>query len=63
MCIDDTAIIGSANWTTASRANNEVGALIDLISAGREKLEAMFEERMATGLALREALKVHAQPT
>eukprot|EP00969_Alexandrium_andersonii_P038794 1700276-Alexandrium_andersonii.AAC.1 len=63
MCIDDTAIIGSANWTTASRANNEVGALVDLNSVGREKLEAMFEEWMATGLPLREALKVHAQQT
>eukprot|EP00969_Alexandrium_andersonii_P003887 168424-Alexandrium_andersonii.AAC.1 len=63
MCIDDTGIIGSANWTTASRANKAVGVLIDLNSAGREKLMAMFEEWMANGLALREALKVHAQQT
>eukprot|EP00969_Alexandrium_andersonii_P305562 13506911-Alexandrium_andersonii.AAC.1 len=57
MCTDDAGSIGSANWTTASRANNEVGALIDLNSAGRERLMAMFEEWMASGLALREALK------
>eukprot|EP00969_Alexandrium_andersonii_P031611 1380763-Alexandrium_andersonii.AAC.1 len=63
MRVHDTAIIGSANWTTASRANNEVGALVDLNPAGREKLEAMFEEWMATGLPLHEALKVHAQQT
>eukprot|EP00969_Alexandrium_andersonii_P104220 4599873-Alexandrium_andersonii.AAC.1 len=63
MCIDDTAITGSANWTTASRANNEVGVLLDLNSAGREQLVAMFEDWMATGVALREALRVHAQQT
>eukprot|EP00969_Alexandrium_andersonii_P110230 4864004-Alexandrium_andersonii.AAC.1 len=47
--VDDAAIVGPCNWTTASRANNEVGALIDLNSAGRERLEGMFEEWMSSG--------------
>eukprot|EP00969_Alexandrium_andersonii_P000870 38461-Alexandrium_andersonii.AAC.1 len=63
MRVDDAAIVGSCSWTTASRANNEVGALIDLNAAGRKRLEAMFEEWMASGTRLREALKVHAQQT
>eukprot|EP00969_Alexandrium_andersonii_P126146 5576476-Alexandrium_andersonii.AAC.1 len=63
MCIDDLAIIGSCSRTTASRANNEVGELIDLNSAGRDRLETMFEEWMASGAPLREALKAHAQQT
>eukprot|EP00969_Alexandrium_andersonii_P004958 215222-Alexandrium_andersonii.AAC.1 len=25
LCADDCAIIGSCNWTTASRANHEIG--------------------------------------
>eukprot|EP00969_Alexandrium_andersonii_P292146 12912758-Alexandrium_andersonii.AAC.1 len=63
MCIDDMAIIGSCSWTTAWCANNEVGQLIDLNSAGRDRRETMFEEWMASGVPLREALKVHAQQT
>eukprot|EP00969_Alexandrium_andersonii_P012313 537336-Alexandrium_andersonii.AAC.1 len=63
MCVDAAAIIGSANWATASRADSEVGVLIDLKPAGHEKLVAMFEEWMASGLALRGVLKVHAQQT
>eukprot|EP00969_Alexandrium_andersonii_P301527 13329314-Alexandrium_andersonii.AAC.1 len=60
MRVDDAAIIGSCSWTTASRANNEVGALIDFNAAGRERLEAMFEEWMASSTPLREALKEHS---
>eukprot|EP00969_Alexandrium_andersonii_P292723 12937777-Alexandrium_andersonii.AAC.1 len=63
MCIDDLAITGSCNRTTASRANDEHGVLIELNSAGRDRLEAMFEEWMAFGVPLREALTVHAQQT
>eukprot|EP00969_Alexandrium_andersonii_P091944 4058572-Alexandrium_andersonii.AAC.1 len=43
MCIVDVAIIGPCSWTTASRANNEVGVLLDLDSAGGDRLETMFE--------------------
>eukprot|EP00969_Alexandrium_andersonii_P177112 7831640-Alexandrium_andersonii.AAC.1 len=57
-CIDNAAIVGPCSWTTASRANNEVGAQIDLNSAGRGKLEAMYEEWMAPGLPLRDAPQV-----
>eukprot|EP00969_Alexandrium_andersonii_P134059 5930191-Alexandrium_andersonii.AAC.1 len=63
MCVDDLAIIGSCSWTTASRENNELGVLIELNAAGRDRLETMFEEWMASGVPLREALKVHAQQT
>eukprot|EP00969_Alexandrium_andersonii_P118959 5260125-Alexandrium_andersonii.AAC.1 len=57
MCVDDLAIVGPCNWTTASRANNVVGALIDLNSAGRDRLETKFEEWMTSGVPLRGALK------
>eukprot|EP00969_Alexandrium_andersonii_P154229 6818225-Alexandrium_andersonii.AAC.1 len=57
MCIDDLAIIGSCNWATASRANYEIGVLMELNAAGRDRLEAMFQEWMALGVPLREALK------
>eukprot|EP00969_Alexandrium_andersonii_P060326 2656699-Alexandrium_andersonii.AAC.1 len=63
MCIDDCEIIGSCNWTTASRANNEVGMLVDLSPAGREQLENMFDGWMATGTALRDVVPAHAQQT
>eukprot|EP00969_Alexandrium_andersonii_P314467 13891975-Alexandrium_andersonii.AAC.1 len=67
MCIDDCAIIGSCNWATASRANNEVDMLVDLSPAGREQLESnwksMFDGWMAAGTALRDAAPVHAQQT
>eukprot|EP00969_Alexandrium_andersonii_P243277 10746164-Alexandrium_andersonii.AAC.1 len=42
MRVDDAAIVGSADWTVASRANDEVGVLVDLNSAGRDGLEAML---------------------
>eukprot|EP00969_Alexandrium_andersonii_P015443 675148-Alexandrium_andersonii.AAC.1 len=61
MCIDDLAIIASCNWTTASRTNLEIGVLMDLNAAGRDRLEAMFEEWKGLGVPLREALKGHAQ--
>eukprot|EP00969_Alexandrium_andersonii_P077784 3431233-Alexandrium_andersonii.AAC.1 len=57
MCVDDSAIIGSCSWTTASRASNELGVLIELNSAGCDRLETMFEEWVASGVPLREALK------
>eukprot|EP00969_Alexandrium_andersonii_P293367 12966747-Alexandrium_andersonii.AAC.1 len=63
MCIDDCAIVGSCNWTTAPRANNEVGVLVDLGPAGREQLESMFDGWMAVGTALSDVVSVHAQHT
>eukprot|EP00969_Alexandrium_andersonii_P358097 15450269-Alexandrium_andersonii.AAC.1 len=42
MPVDDAAIVGSADWTAASRANDEVRVLVDLNSAGRDGLGAMF---------------------
>eukprot|EP00969_Alexandrium_andersonii_P324218 14325402-Alexandrium_andersonii.AAC.1 len=63
MRVDDLAIIGSCSWTMASRANNELGVLIELNSTGRDRLETMFEEWMASGVPLQEALKVRAQQT
>eukprot|EP00969_Alexandrium_andersonii_P311670 13772129-Alexandrium_andersonii.AAC.1 len=61
MCIDDLAIMGPCNWTTASRANYQIGALMELNAAGRDRLGEMFEEWMGLGVPLREALKAHAQ--
>eukprot|EP00969_Alexandrium_andersonii_P181222 8007335-Alexandrium_andersonii.AAC.1 len=58
---DDLAIIGPCNWTTASSANNEIGVLIELNAAGRDKLENMLEEWTSLGVSLRDALKGHAQ--
>eukprot|EP00969_Alexandrium_andersonii_P110218 4863521-Alexandrium_andersonii.AAC.1 len=49
---DHLAIIGSCSWTTASRANNEIGVLVELNDAGRDRLENMFEERMLSGVPL-----------
>eukprot|EP00969_Alexandrium_andersonii_P120621 5333831-Alexandrium_andersonii.AAC.1 len=63
MRVDDLAIIGSCSWTTASHANNELGVLIELNSACRDRLETMFEEWMASGAPLRGAIRVHAQQT
>eukprot|EP00969_Alexandrium_andersonii_P128873 5695926-Alexandrium_andersonii.AAC.1 len=54
MCIDDCAIIGSCNWTTASRANDEIGVLVDLSPAGQEQLESMFDSWMTAGVGLRD---------
>eukprot|EP00969_Alexandrium_andersonii_P174393 7710432-Alexandrium_andersonii.AAC.1 len=56
ICADDCAIIGSCNWTTASRANHEIGLLVDLSPAGRRQLEETFDEWMATGAGLREVV-------
>eukprot|EP00969_Alexandrium_andersonii_P165602 7318147-Alexandrium_andersonii.AAC.1 len=58
---DHLAIIGSCSWTTASRANDEIGVLIELNDAGRDRLENMFEERVLYGVPLREALRGRAQ--
>eukprot|EP00969_Alexandrium_andersonii_P017496 765174-Alexandrium_andersonii.AAC.1 len=58
---DHSAIVGSCNWTTASRANNEVGALIGLNDDGRDRLESMVNEFMFYGMPLRDALRGHAQ--
>eukprot|EP00969_Alexandrium_andersonii_P246320 10885089-Alexandrium_andersonii.AAC.1 len=56
MCIDDCAIIGPCSWTTASRANNEVGVLVDLSPAGQRQLEETFDGWMTTGVGLREVI-------
>eukprot|EP00969_Alexandrium_andersonii_P115499 5107393-Alexandrium_andersonii.AAC.1 len=61
VCADHLAIIGSCNWTAASRANNEIGVLIELNDAGRDRLGNMFEECVLSGVPLREALRGHAQ--
>eukprot|EP00969_Alexandrium_andersonii_P356940 15447665-Alexandrium_andersonii.AAC.1 len=60
MCIEDCAIIGSCNWTTASRAKNEIGVLVDLSPAGQERLESMFDSWMATGVGLGDVIPVGA---
>eukprot|EP00969_Alexandrium_andersonii_P336657 14881219-Alexandrium_andersonii.AAC.1 len=58
---DRSAAVGSCSWTTASRANNEVGVLLDLNDEGRGRLETMVDEYLAYGTPLREALRGHAQ--
>eukprot|EP00969_Alexandrium_andersonii_P263325 11638947-Alexandrium_andersonii.AAC.1 len=63
MCIDDCAIIGSCNWATASRANNEIGVLVDLSPAGQERLERMFDGWMTTGVGLRDVIPADALHT
>eukprot|EP00969_Alexandrium_andersonii_P332560 14696564-Alexandrium_andersonii.AAC.1 len=62
MCIDNCAIIGSCNWTTASRANSEVGVLVGLCPAGQEQLEKTFDGWMTTGVVLRVVVPDDALP-
>ena len=51
------AVVGSANWTTSSRANLETGVLIQLSETGASELWAMIGARLERGAELLPALR------
>ena len=53
---DDFLIIGSCNWTTSSRANSELGALVHLTPRGAQLVRDTMEARMAGGERLAVAM-------
>lgn len=54
---DSMVVLGSCNYTTASRANLESGVLIELNAWGRSELDAVVSGRMERGVALLPALR------
>ena len=58
---EEAALIGSTNWTTASRANVEVGLKVVLDAEEHKKLKERLLSVHADGVALSEAEKVAAQ--
>ena len=52
--VGDELIVGSCNWTTSSRSNYELGVLIRLRESSVAQVKAVFEERLRTGVLLRE---------
>ena len=55
------AVIGSCNWTTSSRANNEVGVLVRLDPQAAEELGGRIRAFMEKGRDFREAGAQRAQ--
>ena len=53
---DDFLIIGSCNWTVSSRANSELGALVQLTPKGAQLVRDTIEARLAGGERLEVAL-------
>ena len=45
--VDQTLLVGSCNWTGASRGNFELGTEIDLSDTGRREFEAIFLGRLS----------------
>ena len=43
---DDMLVVGSANWTTSSRGNGEVGVLIRLYSSAEHLVQEALESRL-----------------
>ena len=43
---DDMLVVGSANWTTSSRGNVEVGVLIRLYPSAMQQVQEALESRL-----------------
>ena len=53
---DDVLVVGSASWTTSSRANGEVGVLIRLYSSAERPVQEALESRLVGAETLEAAL-------
>ena len=60
---DQAALIGSTNWTTASRANVEVGVHVVLEAEARGELRARLDGVLAAGTPLKDAEVLAEQRT
>ena len=54
--IDDYLILGSTNWTISSRANSELGVLIQLKPDAVNMVKDVFDDRYAMGERLEAVL-------
>ena len=53
---DDMLVVGSANWTTSSRGNMEVGALLRLYPSSTQSVMETLENRLVGAETLAAAL-------
>ena len=53
---DDMLVVGSANWTTSSRGNVEVGVLFRLYSSATQQVQEALESRLVGAETLEGAL-------
>ena len=56
LLVDDVLVVGSANWTTSSRGNGEVGVLIRLYSSAEHLVQEALESRLIGAETLEVAL-------
>ena len=58
---DIGTIIGSANWTTSTRGNSELGVLVTIPKVEREKLSLDLVARIENGARLQDAMVLKEQ--